>query len=146
MQLLEISPHNHLVSCLKLHLKAELRPNSPCNSLPYRTCLIHPEEGRTLNPSTTGAVMGIEMPVLDCLKTCLSLPSVLSTSLELQQRQRWSNSFLTPYFFWTPLLLLPTMSFQQLKLWKQVNELHISYPFLLLFATAPRPNTTASER
>lgn len=88
MQLLEISPHNHLVSCLKLHLKAELRPNSPCNSLPYRTCLIHPEEGRTLNASTTGAVMGIEMPVLDCLKTYLSLPSVLSTSLELQQRQR----------------------------------------------------------
>lgn len=120
MQLLEISPHKCLVSCLGLHLKAGLRPARLCNSLPgsYRTFLVNPEEGRTLFPSTTGAVMEMEMPVLR-LKICLSLPSVLSTSLELQQRQRWSNSFPTPNFFWTPLLLLPTTSFQQLKLWKQ---------------------------
>lgn len=73
MQLLEISPHKCLVSCLGLHLKAGLRPARLCNSLPgsYRTFLVNPEEGRTLFPSTTGAVMEMEMPVLR-LKICVS--------------------------------------------------------------------------
>lgn len=77
MQLLEISLHKCLVSCLDLHLKAGLRPNSLCNSLPesYRTFLVHPEEGRTLSPSTTGDVMGIEMPVLG-LSEDLLLPAI----------------------------------------------------------------------
>lgn len=77
MQLLEISPYKHLVSCLELHLKAGMRLNSPCNSLPdsYRTFLVHPEEGGTLSPNTTGAGMGIEMPALG-LSEDLSLPAI----------------------------------------------------------------------
>lgn len=128
MQLLEISPHKCLVSCLELHLKAGLRPKSLCNSLPesYRTFLVHPEEGRTLSPSTTGAVMGIEMPVLG-LSEDLSLPAIsavyqswIAAEAEVIKQLSYPIFLLNPTSFTSHHL-----SFQQLKLWKEVNELHI---------------------
>lgn len=65
-QLLEIPPQKRLVSCFGLDLKAGLRSTGLCNSLPesYRTFLVHPKGGRIVSPSTTGAAMGTEMPVL----------------------------------------------------------------------------------
>lgn len=66
LQLLEISPQKCLVNCFGLDLKAGLRSTGLCNSLPesYRLFLVHPKEGRMVYPSTTGAAMAIEMPVL----------------------------------------------------------------------------------
>lgn len=147
-QLLENSPHKCLVSCLELHLKAGLRPNSLCNSLleSYRIFLVHAEEGRTLSPSSTGAVMGIEMPVLG-LSEDLSLPAISAVyqswiAAEGEVIKQLSYSiFLLHLTSFTSHHELSTSQTLQGSKWAPHH-----YPFQLVFATAPQPSTAASER